>query len=311
MLVASYHILLGQAPTSYPFTLSQAVSPVEQPSAPAAPSHTSAWAVPQTQKVASFPKPVDSMPLGRTTSKATLEGPPAPNSKRSHLGTRYSSRATQKHSAGTLTWWRRVGRSISWGIPTTSLWKAPTISWRSLEWVAESTNLLGTAIHKIQAVWMGPDELQQANYALRSLPKGLKFLHVVPPSKSLKVMGLVDIHDLDALHCFNGLTHCPWCGKEGQNEGTVINHLWTVHYRLGLVWNKCNDCPSTSLDTLHHHSWQNCQHSGEPQWISFIRVVTSRRQAESICLSWGSKQRSPGEMASLRLPCWGKPCPFT
>ena len=30
------------------------------------------------------------------------KGPPAPNSERSHLGTRYSSRAAQKHSAGTL-----------------------------------------------------------------------------------------------------------------------------------------------------------------------------------------------------------------
>ena len=43
--------------------------------------------------------------------------------------------------------------------------------------MAESTNLLGTTIHEIQVVWMGPDELRQANYALRSLPKGLKFLH--------------------------------------------------------------------------------------------------------------------------------------
>ena len=35
-------------------------------------------------------------------------------------------------------------------------------------------------------------------------------------------MGLVGIHDPDALCHFNGLTHCPWCGKEGQNEGTVV-----------------------------------------------------------------------------------------
>ena len=107
---------------------------------------------------------------------------------------------------------------------------------------------------------MGPDELQQANYALRSLPKGLKFLHAVPPSESPKVMALVGIHDLDALCCFNGLTHHPWCEEEGQNEGTVINHLQMVHYRLGLVCNKCNNCQSTSLDTLHCHGWQNCQH---------------------------------------------------
>ena len=130
-------------------------------------------------------------------------------------------------------------------------------------WMAKSAELLGTAIYEIQALCTGLDELRQANYTLRSLPKGLKFVHAVPPSESPKVMGLVGIHDPDALHCFNSLTHCHWCGKEGQNEETVVNHLWTVHYRLGLVCNKCNDCPSTLLDTLHCHGWQNCQHSGE------------------------------------------------
>ena len=154
--------------------------------------------------------------------------------------------------------------------------------------MAKSTDLLGTSIQKIQAVPMGQDELRQANYALRSLPKGLKFLHAVPPSESPKVMGLVGIHDPDALCCFNGLTHCPSCVKEGQIEGTVVNHLWMVYYRLGLVCNKCNNCPSTSSDTLCCHGQQSCQQPGEkPQWISFIRVVTSRRQAKSIHLSWG------------------------
>ena len=40
----------------------------------------------------------------------------------------------------------------------------------------ESTKLLGLAIYEIQEVWKGSDKLQQANYALRSLQKGLKFL---------------------------------------------------------------------------------------------------------------------------------------
>ena len=75
--------------------------------------------------------------------------------------------------------------------------------------MAESANLLGTAIHEIQVVWTGPDELWQANCALRSLPKGLKFLLVVPPPESPKVMRLVGIHDPDALFHFNSLTNCP------------------------------------------------------------------------------------------------------
>ena len=124
--------------------------------------------------------------------------------------------------------------------------------------MATSTELLDTSIYKIQASWMGLDELKQANYALRCLPKGLKFLHVVPPSGSPKFMGLVGIHDLDAIHHFSGITHCPWCWKEGQNEGTVVNHLWTVHYRLGLVCNRCHDQLSTMANVLHHHSWHDC-----------------------------------------------------
>ena len=98
------------------------------------------------------------------------------------------------------------------------------------------------------------------------MSKGLKFLQAVPPSESPKVMGLVGIHNPDALCHFNGLTHCLWCGKEHQNEGTVVNHLWTVHYRLGLVCNKCYDYPSTTSDTLHCHSQQNCLlfREGEP-----------------------------------------------
>ena len=124
--------------------------------------------------------------------------------------------------------------------------------------MATSTNLLDTSIYKIQASWMGPEELKQATYALRSLPKGLKFLHAVPPSESPKVMGLMGIHDPDAHQHFSGITHCPWCGKEGQNKGTMVNHLWTVHYRLGLVCNQCHNCPSTMANTLHCHGQQDC-----------------------------------------------------
>ena len=126
------------------------------------------------------------------------------------------------------------------------------------EKLAVSASLLGTSIYEIQSSWTGPEELKQANYTLQSLPKGLKFLRVVPASESPKVMGLVGIHDLNALRCFTGFTYCPWCGKEGQNEGTVVNHLRTTHYRLGLVCDKCHSCPTTMCDTLHCHGHHNC-----------------------------------------------------
>ena len=91
------------------------------------------------------------------------------------------------------------------------------------------------------------------------MPKGLRFLRVVPTTEPPKVMGLMGIHDPDALWCFAGYTYCPWCGKEGQNEGTVVNHLRTTHYRLGLVCNQCFSCPTVTSDTLHQHGCQNCQ----------------------------------------------------
>ena len=81
-------------------------------------------------------------------------------------------------------------------------------------------------------------------------PKGLKFLRVVSAKEYPKVMGLKGIHDPNALQCFTGYTYCPWCGKDGQNEGTIINHLRTVHYRLGLICNQCFSCPTVMLDTL-------------------------------------------------------------
>ena len=125
-------------------------------------------------------------------------------------------------------------------------------------------------------------------------------------------MGLVDIHDLDALCHFNGLTHCAWLGKEGQNEGTVFNHLWMVHYRLGLVCNKCNNYLSTSSDTLHCLGLAELStlRGGRPQQVIFIRGIVSRRQADLTCLNWESEQRNPAELASLGLPYWGHPNPL-
>ena len=141
--------------------------------------------------------------------------------------------------------------------------------------LAESASLLGEAIYEIQFSWTGPEELKQANYALQSLPKGLRFLRAVPTMESPKVMGLRGIHDPNALQCYSGYTFCPWCGKEGQNEGTVVNHLRTTHYRLGLVCDWCFGCPTVMLDTLCQHGCLNCQWycaasgSGPSNWPTY------------------------------------------
>ena len=124
--------------------------------------------------------------------------------------------------------------------------------------LADGAGLLGKSIYEIQLSWDGPEELMHANYSLQSLPKGLRFLRAVPATESPKVMGLKGIHDSDALQHFTGYTYCPWCGKEGQNEVTMVNHLRTVHYRLGLVCNLCFGCPTVTSDTLHWHGCHSC-----------------------------------------------------
>ena len=203
------------------------------------------------------------MPFGRTTSKATPEG--CPSSKWQEMPPLHKV-LTQSHSEA-FSWDTNLVRETreeyfkrhSPNFTTENTHDLSDIFWC----MAKTTKLLGLAIYEIKEVWKELDELWQANYALKTLLKGLKFLRAVPPSESPKVMGLMGIHDLDALCHFNGMTHCPWCGKEGQNEGTIVNHLQMVHYRLGLMCKKCYSYLSTSLDTLCHHGQQNCQPSGE------------------------------------------------
>ena len=65
--------------------------------------------------------------------------------------------------------------------------------------LVKKASLVGTGIYEIQACWTGHEELKQANYTLQSLPKGLKFIRAVPTMESPKVMGLMGIHDPNAL----------------------------------------------------------------------------------------------------------------
>ena len=88
-------------------------------------------------------------------------------------------------------------------------------------------------------MWTRQEDLQYANDALKLLPKGLWFFCSVSPSESSKFMGLKGAHHPDALCHFTRLTFCPRCGKEGQHEGTVVNHFWTMHYKLRLVCGRC------------------------------------------------------------------------
>ena len=123
--------------------------------------------------------------------------------------------------------------------------------------LAQEAGLLDDSIFEIQWSWKGPEYLQQAN-VFQSQPKGLRFLRAVSAKESPKEMGLKGFHDPEALQRFSRFMYCLWCGKLGQNEGTVVNHLRTTHYKLGLICNQCFGCPTMTVDTLCQHGCINC-----------------------------------------------------
>ena len=88
----------------------------------------------------------------------------------------------------------------------------------------------------------------------KSHPKGYTVFSVVTPSKPTNIMGLKGIHSPKILHWQDGHSYCSWCGKEGQNEDTIVNYLRTVHYHLGLVCTLCMDFFATSVDTKRWHA---------------------------------------------------------
>ena len=116
--------------------------------------------------------------------------------------------------------------------------------------MASSTNLLGTKVHEVQEEWFGWQELKTANKTAKASQRDIHFFRLVAPTELPKIMGLEGIHLPKALQWQNGPSFCLWCGKEGQNEGTVVNHLWTMHYHLGLVCTHCLDFFTVSSDAM-------------------------------------------------------------
>ena len=116
-----------------------------------------------------------------------------------------------------------------------------------------SAGLLGYDVHEVQQVWTGQKDLQVTHCVAESSPKGICFFWVVPSTESPKIMGLKGIHSPKALRWQSGLSFCPWCGNEGQNEGTVVNHLRTSHYHLGLICDQCLEYLMMSAYTMHCH----------------------------------------------------------
>ena len=119
--------------------------------------------------------------------------------------------------------------------------------------MVDSVGLLKSGIYKVWDAWTGWKDLCSANHAAKASQKNIQFFCVVTPTELPSIMGLEGIHSLEALCRQGDCSHCPWCAKEGQNEGTMVNHLCTVYYYLGLVCSLCLACFTTSADTMRKH----------------------------------------------------------
>ena len=245
-LHSSYHILLGQL-RSIPFA--RAPQTEGQPPATTSPKPEPKWS-PQPKRWHSSTDAQGDMSIDEISPMVLQEGP---SSSKSGKTADWSSSLKPSHAD-----------AFSWDSSPVKEARSHYFATHPWDWVhgntddlsdifrelAQGTGMLGESIHKIKLSWDGLEELKHANYVLWSLPKGLKFLRAVSTKESPKVMGLKGIHDPNALWHFASYTYCPWCGKDGQNEGTVVNHLRTVHYRLGLMCDQCFCCPTVMLDTL-------------------------------------------------------------
>ena len=212
MLVSSYHISLGHVLTSHLFSISQGASPSQQGSIPRAsspPAPTAPEPSPRPKWQHHSPDPTDVSTVSNAMSKATPEG--TPSSKQQEV-TPLHKVLTRSHQEA-FSWDSHLVRKTREEYFRNHCQNFNSENSHDLMDVfhimVEAAGLLGSTIYEIKEAWTGQDELQQANYVLRTLPKGLKFFRVVSPSESPKVMGLMGMHHLDMLHHFNGLTNCP------------------------------------------------------------------------------------------------------
>ena len=165
-LAASHHILLGQTPLSPPFVLLQRASPVEEQPTSAIPPTPVPKQSPRPKRWHPSPDPIESMPPGRTTSKVTLGGTPSSKWQEIPPWDRALKLSHAKAFGQDSDFVKEVRREFFSKHSYNFIREGTHDLSKIFKQMAMSTKLLGTSIYKIQASWMGPDELKQANYAL-------------------------------------------------------------------------------------------------------------------------------------------------
>ena len=95
ILTTSYHLLLGQTPPSPPLTPPLRTSPMEEQPTTATPPTLGPKQSHRPKRWHPSPDPVESMPMGGTTQKATVGGPPAPRGERPLPGSNTQAKSCQ------------------------------------------------------------------------------------------------------------------------------------------------------------------------------------------------------------------------
>ena len=115
-------------------------------------------------------------------------------------------------------------------------------------------------------------DLQVAHHIVKGSLKGIQFLWVVSPTKSPKSMGLKGIHSPKAFHQQVGLSFCLWCRKEGQNEGTVVNHCRQVI----TTWASSALCVATHICVSRHQqvSMTTMTKRRNPTLMTMVRITS-------------------------------------
>ena len=115
-----------------------------------------------------------------------------------------------------------------------------------------------------------------------------------------------------------GFSFCPWYGKEGQNKGTVVNHLQTRHYHLGLICSHCTEYFTRSTNAMCWHSqlykpalaginnnddWEEESDNYDNSWPENM-MTNSYSMRINTALSTSCPPTLPHVPTRAGFPCW-------
>ena len=127
--------------------------------------------------------------------------------------------------------------------------------------MAECAKLLGSTIYEIQEVLQGPDELWQANYTLRSLPKGLKFLWAVPHQSPQRLWDWWAYRTQMPFAASVAWPTAPGMGRRARTRGQLLTTCGQC--TTGLAW--CVTNATTTCQPHHTLSAATASRTVNPQ----------------------------------------------